>query len=154
MKTHPGLCRIASSLCRLWRYWQQLCQQLSPLFDLGLRIYLFRVFFWSGWLKLAHWDGTLYLFRFEYHVPVLATAAELGLSAFLLAGLGTRLAAPGLFILNAVAMTSYPGLTPEGLKDHYLWASLLAMLWFHGAGRWAVSFHCRHGNPIRSVEHQ
>jgi putative oxidoreductase len=134
-----------------YRGYQRVMVQLSPLFDCVLRLYLFRVFFQSGWVKLNHWPGTLYLFQYEYHVPllpapwaaVLATAVELGLSGLLLVGGGTRFAATGLLVLNAVALLSYPGLTPETVKDHYLWGALLAVMLFHGAGGWSLDAWCK-----------
>jgi putative oxidoreductase len=115
---------------------------LQPLFALALRLYVARVFFTSGMIKLGNWAGTLGLFRNEYHVPllppalaaVLGTTAELALPVFLLLGLGTRAAAVALFIFNIVAATSYPDLSVAGLKDHILWGSLLLVTVFHGPG--------------------
>ena len=60
---------------------------LQPLFALALRLYVARVFFTSGWIKIGNWSGTLGLFQNEFHVPllpphlaaVLGTSAELGL---------------------------------------------------------------------------
>jgi len=129
-----------------YRAYQHGVTRLTPVFDLALRCYIFQVFFASGWVKVHHWPGTLYLFQYEYHVPwlpaewaaVLAASAELGLSSLLLAGYVTRFAATGLWILNAVAVISYPGLTAETVKDHYLWGALLTVLLFHGAGIWSL----------------
>ncbi len=115
---------------------------LQPLFALALRLYVARVFFTSGLIKLGNWTGTLGLFRNEYHVPLLppalaavtGTAAELALPVFLLLGLGARAAAIALFIFNIVAATSYPDLSVAGLKDHILWGSLLLVTIFYGPG--------------------
>ena len=90
---------------------------LQPLLLLLFRLWIANVFFKSGLTKIDDWDTTLLLFTEEYHVPLLppaiaallATAGELGLSALLALGLGARFAAAGLFILNAVAVISYPG---------------------------------------------
>lgn len=116
---------------------------LQPLFALCVRIYLFRVFFWSGLTKLHDWNVTLALFSNDYHVPllppalaaVLGTAAELSLPCVLLAGIGTRAGALALFLFNIVAATSYPDLSPAGLKDHILWGTLCAVLFFYGPGK-------------------
>jgi putative oxidoreductase len=116
--------------------------RLQPLFALAIRLYLLRVFLWSGLLKLQDWTITLALFRNEYHVPllppaiaaVLGTAAEVGLPLLLVAGIGTRAAALALFVFNLVAATSYPDLSPAGLKDHILWGTLCAALFFYGPG--------------------
>jgi putative oxidoreductase len=119
---------------------------LQPLFALAIRLYLFRVFFLSGLTKLRSWDSTLYLFSNEYHVPVLppAVAAVMGAGGelmfpiLLLLGWQGRFAAAGLFVVNLVAVLSYPGLEPVMIKGHVLWAVLIAYLFFHGVGRWSV----------------
>ncbi|WP_206957536.1 DoxX family protein [Trinickia acidisoli] len=119
---------------------------LQPLFTLAVRLYLFRVFFLSGLTKLRSWDSTLYLFSNEYHVPVLppAVAAVMGAGGelifpvLLLLGWQGRFAAAGLFVVNFVAVTSYPDLELVMIKDHILWAVLIAYLFFHGVGRWSL----------------
>jgi putative oxidoreductase len=119
---------------------------LAPLFDLALRLYVAWVFFRSGLVKIQSWDTTLYLFENEYAVPFLppeiaaylGTAAELTLPAFLALGLGTRFAALALFAFNAVAVLSYPELSPAGLKDHMLWGALMLVTLFHGPGKLAL----------------
>jgi putative oxidoreductase len=123
-----------------------LIDKLQWLFALGVRIYVGRVFFTSGMIKLSNWDSTLALFANEYHVPVLppqlaavlGTAAEVGLPIFLVAGLGTRFAAVALFVFNIVAATSYPDLSPAGLKDHILWGALMAVIFVYGPGKIAL----------------
>ena len=125
---------------------------LAPLFDLALRLYVAWVFFRSGLVKIQSWDATLYLFENEYEVPFLApefaaylgTAAELALPVFLALGLGTRFFALALFVFNAVAVISYPELSPAGLKDHILWGALLLVAVFHGPGRFSLdAWLCR-----------
>jgi len=133
---------ISSLLRRL----DNLAIALQPLFALAIRLYLFRVFFLSGLTKLRSWDSTLYLFSNEYHVPVLPPAVaavmgaggELMFPVLLLLGWQGRFAAAGLFVVNLVAVLSYPGLEPVMIKDHVLWAVLIAYLFFHGVGRWSV----------------
>jgi putative oxidoreductase len=132
-----GYYRCAESLC---------LQYLSPIFSLGLRIYLAKVFFLSGLTKISNWDGTLFLFNFEYQVPfippevaaIMAAGGELLLPLLLISGTFGRFAAVGLFILNVMAVISYPTLLPIALKDHYLWGSLLAVLAIYGAGKCSV----------------
>jgi len=123
-----------------------LVDRMQPFFAVALRIYVARVFFLSGLTKLHDWNITLALFRNEYHVPVLppalaavlGTGAELGLPVLLLLGCGTRIAAAALFAFNIVAVISYAGLSPAGLKDHVLWGTLLLVLFFYGPGRLSV----------------
>ncbi|UTH72590.1 DoxX family protein [Chromobacterium sp. IIBBL 290-4] len=115
---------------------------LQPLVLLLLRIWIANVFFSSGLTKIADWDVTLALFTDEYHVPllppavaaVMAACGELGLSALLVAGLGGRFAAAGLFILNAVAVISYPGLTDATRQFHYFWGAQILVLLAFGPG--------------------
>lgn len=135
--------KIVSSLLRRL---DAVALALQPLFALVVRLYLFRVFFLSGLTKLRSWDSTLYLFSNEYHVPVLppAVAAVMGAGGelifpvLLLLGWQSRFAAAGLFFVNLVAVLSYPGLEPVMIKDHILWAVLIAYLFFHGVGRWSL----------------
>lgn len=119
---------------------------LAPAFDLAIRLYVAKVFFMSGLTKIKTWSSTLELFEYEYAVPLispklaayLATAAELALPVLLVVGLFSRPAALALFILNYVAMVSYPDISPAGIKDHWLWGALLLVTFFHGPGK--VSF--------------
>jgi putative oxidoreductase len=122
----------------------------TPLL-LGIRWYVSWQFLKSGWLKLTEWDSTLYLFREEYHVPLLppvmaavaGTAGELVFPSLLVIGLLSRYAAVGLSAVNILAVVSYAQvLLSEGfeaaLGQHYLWGSLLLVLVVFGPGRWSV----------------
>ena len=134
------------SVVRLYQAFTGLVEKLQPLAGLAMRLYVGKVFLVSGWLKLSRWDSTLALFENEYRVPVLsphvaavmATAGELGFSTLLVLGLGSRAAAIGLFFVNAVAVISYPGLSPAGLKDHILWGALLLVLAIYGPGKFSI----------------
>lgn len=119
---------------------------LTPLFDLGIRLYVASVFLRSGWLKISDWKSTLVLFQNEYHVPVLSpdlaailgTGGELVLPVLLALGLSGRFGAAGLFVVNLVAVLSYPDLSDLGHADHLLWGVLLLVTIFHGPGRLAL----------------
>ncbi|HET9642317.1 MAG TPA: DoxX family protein [Burkholderiaceae bacterium] len=116
--------------------------RLSPAVDLLVRIFVAMVFFKAGLTKIASWDTTVLLFENEYMVPllppglaaVMATGAELGFPLLLVLGLGGRFAAAGLFVLNIVAVISYPELSEVGLKDHQYWGLLLLVTLMHGPG--------------------
>lgn len=132
-------------------------QWISPAFDLLMRLYLGQVFIASGLTKIQDWSVTLALFSSEYHVPllppavaaVLGTGAELILPVFVILGLATRFGAAGLFVLNLMAVISYPELSELGRQDHLLWGSMLAVIVFHGGGRWSldrlISRRCQAG---------
>ena len=134
---------------------------LQPLFALAVRLYLLRVFLVSGLLKLRDWGSTLYLFQSEYHVPVLppAVAAVMGAGGelifpiLLVLGWRGRFAAAGLFVVNLVAVISYPGLEPVMIKDHVLWAVLIAYLFFHGVGSWSLD-GLRQGGKLINVREE
>jgi putative oxidoreductase len=120
---------------------------LRPWLLLAVRLWVSWQFLKSGWLKLAHWDVTLELFRMEYQVPVLpptiaaiaGTAGELFFPTLLVLGLLTRVGALGLFAVNALAVISYwHVLGSEGyeaaLAQHVLWGFMLAVLAVCGGG--------------------
>ncbi len=123
-----------------------LLEQLQPLAQLAARLYLAQVFFLAGLTKLRDWETTLLLFENEYAVPLLSpalaaaagTAGELVLPVLLVLGLGGRIAALGLFIVNAVAVVALPEITEAALQLHQFWGSLLLGLLLWGPGRWSV----------------
>ena len=124
---------------------------LSPLLLLGLRLWVPWQFFKAGLVKVADWQSTLWLFREEYHVPLLppalaaaaGTAGELVFPVLLAAGLATRWAALGLSLVNVMAVVAYAHvLLAEGyeaaLGQHWLWGTVLAVLFVFGPGRWSA----------------
>jgi putative oxidoreductase len=118
----------------------------QPAAQLLARLYLAKVFFLAGLTKVRDWDITLTLFTDEYHVPLLSptlaawlgTGAELLLPVLLVLGMGGRVAALGLFVLNAVAVISLGDVAEAALQQHLFWGSLLLALLLWGPGRWSV----------------
>jgi putative oxidoreductase len=119
---------------------------LGNLLDLGIRLYVAKVFFWSGLTKLRDWETTLTLFQDEYHVPVLppelaaylGTAGELVFPVFLAFGLATRCAALGLTFVNVMAVVSYwyfLKTAEPALAQHLYWGVLILVIVLHGPGR-------------------
>ena len=119
---------------------------LSNVFDLGIRLYVSRVFFLSGLTKIRDWETTVTLFREEYHVPLLppelaafmGTAGELVLPVFLTLGLATRFAALGLTFVNIMAVVSYWHFlmsAAPALAQHVYWGTLILVVLLHGPGR-------------------
>lgn len=145
---------------------QQIGQAIQPLALLFLRLYVASVFLRSGVQKLDNWDSTLFLFEYEYAVPllppniaaILGTAAEIILPLLLIAGLLTRWAALGLFVFNIVAVASYAALSKgawglttafdliptgivfptKGYEDHVVWGMMLLTLFACGAGKISI----------------
>jgi putative oxidoreductase len=122
----------------------------GSLMSLALRLFVGWQFFKSGLTKIADWNITLALFRDEYRVPVLppeiaafmGTTGELVLPLLLCVGLLSRPAALGLFVVNFIAVVSYPQLftfeCPAALNDHFYWGILLLVLVAFGSGKFSL----------------
>lgn len=119
---------------------------LQPVADLLIRLYVANVFWKSGVNKFQSWDTTVFLFEYEYSVPllspqtaaVLGTATELIFPVLLVLGLLGRLSAFVLFVFNIVAVISYPSLNEAGVAQHVLWGLLLLVPMVHGPGKWSL----------------
>ncbi|KTC86856.1 DoxX family protein [Legionella brunensis] len=119
---------------------------LSPLVDFGIRLYVGMVFWRSGMVKIANMDSTIWLFANEYHVPILSpefaaylsTWTELIFSALLIVGFFGRFSALVLFVVNLIAMFSYPDLRDAGVEWHVVWGLLLLVTVLHGPGKISI----------------
>lgn len=117
-------------------------EQLSPVGDLILRLWVAYAFWTAGLTKIQSWDSTLYLFDQEYSVPLLpsetaaylGTSVELAFPVLLAFGLFGRLAAGVLFLFNIIAVASYPDLGAAGLEQHRVWGIMLLVCLLHGPG--------------------
>jgi putative oxidoreductase len=119
----------------------------GSLMSLAIRLYVGSVFFQSGLVKIADWDSTVSLFTDEYKTPLLSpevaavmgTMGELSLPVLLFVGLLSRPAAFGLFMVNLMAVISYPQLftfdCPAAINDHRYWGILLLVLLAFGPGK-------------------
>lgn len=131
------------SIVRLARPFTTSLDFLSPLLNLGIRLWIANVFWKSGLTKIGSWETTVMLFTHEYQVPLLspevaaaaAIVVELLFPVLLAIGLAGRLSALALFVFNAVAVISYPELSEAGLKEHYYWGVLLLVPLLYGPGR-------------------
>lgn len=136
----------------LQNWFEQASHTSRPLVLLLLRLWVANVFFKSGLTKLDDWDTTLLLFTEEYHVPLLppAIAAVMGtfgetvFSSLLVVGLFGRFAAVGLFVVNLMAVISYPGLTDITRQFHYYWGMLLLVLFTCGPGTLSLDSAWQH----------
>jgi putative oxidoreductase len=143
--SNPSLALI-DKVRNAWSPLTRLLDALQPLAALLARLYVAKVFFFSGLTKLSDWGTTVALFTDEYKVPLLppalaaamGTAGELVLPVLLVLGLAGRFSALGLFVVNAVAVISLSEIAPAALQQHILWGTLLAALAIYGMGPWAV----------------
>ncbi|MGE5130026.1 MAG: DoxX family protein [Sphingomonadaceae bacterium] len=119
---------------------------LGHIVDLVIRLDVALAFFKSGLVKIGNWDGTLYLFQNEYHVPLLpphfaavaGTFGELFFPPLLALGLAARFSALSLSVVNVIAVVSYwhvLGTNEAALSSHYYWALLLLITLSHGPGK-------------------
>ena len=125
----------------------RLADLLQPLALLALRLYVSSVFFRAGVIKLSDWSATLALFHDEYKVPLLppdvaacvGAFGELAFPVLITLGLAGRLGAAGLFVVNAMAVISYPQLwgfdCPAGIHMHFTWGAILLALVVFGPGK-------------------
>ena len=131
-----------------WDKFIRVIATISPLVDLGVRLWVANVFFTSGLTKIQNWSSTISLFENEYAVPILppeiaaylGTAAELSLPVFLVLGLLTRPAAIALFVFNIVAALTYPDISALGIKDHQVWGLLMLVTIVHGPGKLSLDY--------------
>lgn len=124
-----------------------LADHLQPLALLALRLYVSSVFFRSGVIKVSDWSATLALFHDEYKVPLLppdlaacvGAFGELAFPVLITLGLAGRLGAAGLFVVNAMAVISYPQLwgfdCPAAIHMHFTWGAILLGLVVFGPGK-------------------
>lgn len=121
----------------------------AHVLDLGIRLYVAKVFFMSGLTKIANWDSTVSLFEDEYRVPLLppelaaalGTFGELVFPLLLAVGLASRFAALSLFVVNLMAVLSYWHVLKDlepALAQHWYWGVLLLVTMLHGPGKLAL----------------
>lgn len=123
----------------------------TPTLLIFTRLWVAWVFFNAGLVKIATWDSTLYLFEFEYQVPLLpwqlaayiATATELILPGLLALGIITRPVSAILFVFNIMAVVSYPTLWAGGFYDHQLWGLMLLVNTIWGAGTLSIDSYLK-----------
>ena len=116
----------------------------APLLDLAMRLWIARIFFNSGLTKPRDWESTLFLFEYEYQVPILpnglaaflATATEIAAPVFLVIGLASRLAALPMLAMALVIQFALGAVNPAfDNVEHFYWMFVLAMIVARGPGR-------------------
>lgn len=148
MKMVPCLAAVAGRVIEPLEF-------LSPVAELGIRLWAAKFFWDSGLSKIGvdasfpflHMNPTtITLFQTEYQVPILSptlaaylgTGVELLFPLMLALGLGGRLAAAVLFVFNIVAVISYPGLEEFGIAQHQLYGTLLLLPLLRGPGKISI----------------
>jgi putative oxidoreductase len=130
---------------------------VTPLVDLGLRLWVANAFFKAGLVKIADMTSTIDLFTNDYHVPFLppvfaaylGTGVELVVPFFLAFGLFGRLTAAFMFVYNVICVVSYPDLWPDGFwtglfgtafRDHKVWGLMLLVTFVYGPGKLSIDY--------------
>ena len=137
---------------------------IQPLLLLFIRAYIAKVFWLSGQTKIGNVENTKMLFEWEYMpnweanktqsilgtditfpVPSIELATHMSilgetlLPILLVAGLGGRFAALGLFIMTlTIELFIYPG-----ANEHPYWMLLLAVLMIIGPGKISLDYFIR-----------
>lgn len=112
-----------------------------PALILIIRIWMARIFWYSGLTKINNMDNTIYLFKYEYKVPFipaelaayLTMFTEVSMPIFLVLGFGARLATLPLLIMTAIIEFTY-----LSLPEHTYWTFLLCIIAFYGPGRFSL----------------
>ena len=116
---------------------------LAPLVLLAARLWMARIFFNSGLLKIQDIDAAVFLFTEVHPVPFLppllaawlATAVELIASTMLALGLLARLAALPMLAMTLVIQFVVGAADPAfHVTEHYYWMFLLAFVVAFGPG--------------------
>lgn len=102
-----------------------------------MRLWVAKVFFLSGLTKLYNWSATLYLFKNEYHVPLLSPELaaylsvfnELVFSTMIAIGLLTRFSTIPVIVMTGVIQFTY-----DMNIEHLYWAFILFTLLLYGPG--------------------
>lgn len=108
---------------------------------LFMRLWMAKIFWWSGLTKISSWSTTIALFTNLYKIPVippmcaacLSTATELTCPILLTLGLASRFATIPMLIMTAVIQCTY-----APCIDNAYWAMLLATILLYGPGIYSL----------------
>lgn len=140
-----GLLRLYFGLGDFLQKW------IGPLFLLGMRFWLARIFFKSGYGRAKDWGSQSFMFESIHPVPgippnlaaYITTGAELVLPVMLMIGLFSRIAAFGMLIMTVVIQFIVAA-TPQGIEnkiansEHYYWMFLALMIICFGPGKLSI----------------
>ena len=116
-------------------YTRGIKRYVKPLFALFVRLWIARIFWYSGMAKISDWNSTLELFKNEYKVPdispifaaYLSAGFELVCSALLVIGFMSRLAVLPLIAMSLVIHSTY-----DASVEPLYWAILLGVIFCYG----------------------
>ncbi len=116
---------------------------LQPIILLLMRLWIARVFFLAGLVKIADFDNTVALFRDEYMTPFIsptlaafsATSFELACPIFIALGLASRLAVLPLLVMTLVIQLTY-----DQNIQHAYWGMLLLNILAFGSGKFSLDY--------------
>ncbi len=116
---------------------------IFSLLVLFIRIWMASIFWYSGLTKIGDVHSTIYLFEYEYKVPLispeiaayLSTAIELAMPVFLVIGLFSRLASLPLILMTLVIQWTY-----LELDEHIYWLFLLGTVLLYGPGKLSLDY--------------
>ncbi|NKB44119.1 MAG: DoxX family membrane protein [Alphaproteobacteria bacterium] len=123
-----------------------------PVADLAVRLWIGLMFFRSGLQKIGDWESTLFLFEYEYALPIIpfelaayfGTAAELAMPILLFIGLASRLAALPLLGM-ALTIQFVLGASSPAYNDynHFAWMTFLLVIIARGPGKLSIDHWLR-----------
>lgn len=157
IETHKGyinMKKIITTLCPIYSKLIKTSDKvLSPLLDLGIRLFMANIFFTSGKLRLndylnGQWSNQVTAFTDYHPIPgipgdiaaVAGTGGELILSILLAFGLFTRFGAAGLLVMTISIQFLVPAEYEIANPDHYMWMLLLAVPMLKGGGILSADF--------------
>jgi putative oxidoreductase len=118
----------------------------APIMLLIMRLWMARIFWYSGLVKISDWQSTIALFQYEYKVPIInpelaaymATMTELTCPILLTLGIATRFATIPMLIMTAVIQLTY-----FNSNEHFYWAMLLGTILCLGPGKISLDYWVR-----------
>lgn len=134
--------KLTICFSRIAKCYLKLCsfasEYLFSILVLLMRIWIGKVFWYSGLAKFSDIKGALFLFKNEYKVPLLnpevatylAMVTELTMPCLIITGLGSRLASLPLLVMTAVIQFTY-----FNSVEHLYWSFLLGIVVLYGPGK-------------------
>jgi putative oxidoreductase len=131
--------KLISSLSKIYNnFFKKVEPLLSYFLLLTMRLWIANVFFKSGRNKFANMDSTIYLFEYEYDLPLISpviaaycgTFFELLCPILIVLGVLTRVA-----VLPLIFMTLIIQLLVVQNIEHFYWLFLLSTIFIYGGGK-------------------